>query len=267
MNILIVGYGFVGQALSSVIHQKNTVFICDPAHTLHHTPFNEAIKRNIDAVFLCLPTPTVEGRCDDSLILEYTEKLKHFPGLVVVKSTCPISTVDNVLEMRPSTVFWPELLREAHADYDIKNPTMIVVGAPSDLQFQYVVKFITDETEIFHDNKSVIFKTSPKNAVNFKYAVNSFLATKVVFFHQMYKWMEQRGDVEQYDELVALLGHEPRIGDSHLKAPGTHGLGFAGSCFPKDTEALLHQVGEDGSSFELLEAVIEQNKLLQNQVK
>lgn len=268
MNIAIIGYGFVGNALFSVIrsHKREQVTIVDPLY--FDTTLEEALTKNPEIIFLCLPTPTVEGYCDDALVINHVERLKDYSGCLIVKSTVPPSTVEKIQKIRPTTIIWPELLRESNAARDILWPDIIVVGAPSDMQFQYVANFIMNETEIhwnknpsLHPPNSKIWKVSPKEASFFKYAVNSFLATKVLFFHQMFQWMETRGDGASYEMLTKLLSAEGRVGDSHLKAPGEHGLGYAGSCLPKDVEALLNQVyHKDGTSFPLLNEVHEINK-------
>lgn len=272
MKIAIIGYGFVGQALHSVLKRSSTPgpLILDPA--LDHTfigGVDGLLLNEPDIIFLCLPTPTVDGKCDDSLIIEHAEKLKDWAGCLVIKSTVPPSTVEHILKIRPSTVIWPELLREAQASRDMQWPSVIVVGAPTKMHFNFIVKFIKEHTEIHwnkapypHEN-SKIRHVKPVEASIFKYTVNSFLATKTVFFHQMQRWMETSGRGESYDVVTKLLVEEGRIGQTHMQAPGEHGYGYAGSCFPKDVEALLDQVyHEDVTSFPLLNEVNVQNKQL-----
>jgi UDPglucose 6-dehydrogenase len=271
MKIAIIGFGFVGKALHSVLKDKMrfNALIVDPA--LSDMTFESAIADNPDIVFLCLPTPTIDGKCDDSLIAHYITKLKDFPGMVVIKSTVPPSTVDWVMTVRPTTVIWPELLREEFAQHDIKFPTIIVVGAPSDLQYQYIFNFIRKETDIFHHTGQYpheitkIRRCTPIEASMFKYAVNAFLATKVLFFHQFYQWMQRSWPDASYETITKLLVDEGRIGSTHMKAPGEHGLGFSGSCFPKDVEALLNQIyHNDLTTFPLLNEVQIQNKQLRD---
>lgn len=267
MKIGIIGYGFVGQALHSVLKKPESTLILDPSH------FDVTLEMmqdfSPDISFLCVPTPTVDGRCDDSLVLDYVEKLKNWPGCLVIKSTIPPTTVEKIQKIRPSTVVWPELLRETHASHDIKWPSVIVIGAPSKMHFDFVHNFIKNETEIFWNkalSPSVASKArhvKPIEASIFKYAVNSFLATKTVFFHQMNLWMKNSGRGDSYGVVTKLLGEEGRIGPSHMEAPGVHGFGYAGSCFPKDVEALLDQVyHEDVTTFGLLNEVDVQNRML-----
>lgn len=270
MKPAIIGYGFVGQALHSVLKRPTEALIFDPTEGYTYIGgITGLLKNEPDIIFLCLPTPTVEGKCDDSIVLEYVEWLKDWPGCVVIKSTIPPSTVEKIQEIRPSTVVWPELLREANAKRDIQWPEIIVVGAPSTMHFDFVERFIKEETNIFwnkaqypHENSKVKY-VKPVEASIFKYAVNSFLATKTVFFHQMKLWLKNSGREENYDVVTKLLADEGRVGKSHMEAPGEHGYGYDGSCFPKDVQALLDQVyHEDRTTFGLLNEVDAQNRLL-----
>jgi UDPglucose 6-dehydrogenase len=265
MKIAIIGYGFVGQALYSVLKKPENTLLLDP--NLFETTLDEVKDFNPDLIFLCVPTPTVDGRCDDSIVLDYVKKLKDWPGCLVIKSTIPPTTVERVLKVRPSTVVWPELLREAHAQQDIQWPNVMVVGAPSTMHFEFVEKFIKEETKIFWNKAlsphiaSKARHVTPVEASIFKYTVNTYLAMKTIYFHQMKLWMNDSGRGESFGVVTKLLGEEGRIGQTHMEAPGEHGFGFAGSCFPKDLDALLHQVyNEDKSdSFPLLIAVKNQN--------
>jgi UDPglucose 6-dehydrogenase len=250
----IIGYGFVGQAIGSVL--KEPFIVVDPVHPEGFS-LNVLLEHNPEIIFICVPTPTKDQGCDDSLILDYIQKLKDFNGTVVIKSTIPPETVEKIQVIRPVTVVWPELLREAHAKEDIKNPKIIVIGAQRETEFEILLNFIQENTNI---NTCPIKHVKPTEASIFKYTVNSFLALKVVFMHQMYQWLETRGNGESWDNIAELLKLEGRIGQSHLKAPGEHGLGFSGTCFPKDTEALVWQASQDNFDMSLLSNAIQINK-------
>lgn len=262
--ISIIGFGFVGQAVASIL--KENPLILDPFY--NKSVAFEKIKKS-DMIFICVPTPTIDNHCDDSLIMEYIEKLKGFKGVVVIKSTCPLKTIKKVIEIRPKTIIWPELLREKFAKTDIKNPNIIVIGAKTKKEFMKIKDFIESKTMISHkkNNTSIIHHVKPEEASIFKYTVNAFLATKVVFMHQMYAWLEHQGIGNMWKNIANLLELEGRVGASHLKAPGQHGLGFSGSCFPKDTQALLSQSQDDGFELKLLKNVILENKKLQKKNK
>jgi UDP-glucose 6-dehydrogenase len=258
MQVGIIGHGFVGGALESALTNK-TVSILDKKYPLTLEEFKETEP---EIIFLCLPTPTVDGCCDDLLIVQYVEEFKDSTAIVVVKSTIPPSTVEKILQIR-DVVIWPELLREAHADYDMRYPEITVIGSVSEEAYIKVKNFILYETKI---KATSIQRVQPIEASIFKYMVNSFLATKVLFMHQAFKWMESRGDGGSWNTVAKLLGAEGRVGHTHLKVPGEHGFGFAGTCFPKDTEAFLEQVyHKDLTTFPLLDAVVVQNKQIRNE--
>lgn len=276
MKIAIIGYGTVGKALHKLIYPRNQIGILDEWRevmegeqfiTLRHK--YDIQQFNPDIIFICVPTPTIDGEHKVDDVLSYVEELKDFPGLLVVKSTVTVDVVERILSIRPTTTFWPEFLREDNADQDMKWPTIIPIGAPSTLQFDYLEKFIRVETEIMTergiDRKHTLIRhVGPKESSYIKYAVNTFLATKVVFFHQFYSWMKARGDEAMYPDITRILAEEPRLGNSHFAAPGKHGLGYAGSCLPKDVEALIQSqagmgpYGEDMLS--LLVSVHTENK-------
>lgn len=250
----VIGHGFVGQAVSSILKISPLIIdIKDSDTTLDY------VIKTCQMIFICLPTPTINEKCDDSLVIEYIEKLKDFSGLVVVKSTVPLATVEKILQIRNNIIIWPELLREKYANEDIQNPNIIVIGS-DDQSFLAIENFIKQQTYINH--KDNIHHVSPEEASIFKYTVNSFLATKVVFMHQMYVWLKERNLENSWPTVANLLAKEGRIGSSHLMAPGEHGLGFGGSCFPKDTQALLVQANSDNVVLGLLKQVIEENEKL-----
>lgn len=260
---LIIGCGFVGSALADVIRSK--ACILDPKHPSTLSSLEVALRQEPEIVFICLPTPAnSDGECNPSLILDYccTLKLKNYFGLVVIKSTIPPWAVESILHELPNVVVWPELLREAHAYDDMQNPTLTVIGANRSVDAQTLKSFIEDETVIILNQCQEM--TSVEASI-FKYLTNSFLATKVVFMHEAYQWMMARGMSRAgYESVMSALASEGRVGSSHLMAPGTHGLGFGGACFPKDTQALLAQAQRDGSPLDLLQAAMVINANLNN---
>lgn len=251
----IVGYGFVGQALGSVLLTK--YHIVDPQHS-EGVSLEELLLNNPKAIFLCLPTPSNDDGCDDTLVLEYVKLLADYPGLLVVKSTVPPSTVSKILEMRATTVFWPELLRAQNAASDMQHPSLVVIGANRTEIYDELKQLIMEDTKI-EIKATLIRHVTPIEAVIFKYTTNTFLATKVAFMHQMYLWLRSQGVEESWNQVTELLSLEGRVGSSHLQVPGVDGFGFGGMCFPKDTYALSKDAN---GHLTLLEAVIEENKKL-----
>lgn len=249
----IIGYGFVGQALGSVLQDNFQVvdFACERG-----VDFDTLMSMNPTHVFICVPTPSTENGCDDSIVMHYIERLACYNCVVIVKSTVPPSTVDKIMSVRPSTVIWPELLREKTAKQDMRQPSLVVIGASDEEIFTDVQQFIMEHTSI-EIIPELIRRVTPKEASIFKYSVNSFLAMKVLFMHQMYQFAQSEG--VEWDNIADVLAMEGRVGRTHLRAPGDHGLGFAGTCFPKDTVALAKDA--DGQ-LTLLEQTILLNKQL-----
>lgn len=260
MRAGIIGYGFVGQAVASVINDDVHLSILDPNHS--QSSLQDFVETQPSIIFICVPTPTVDGACDDSLVINYVADLKDYVGQIIIKSTIPPATVEKIIAIRANTIFWPETLRAKHALHDMRYPSIMVIGA-EDRKAEMLIKFIKEHTYICPAQTPDI--VSPVEASVFKYMMNSFLATKVVFMHQMYRWLVTRGEGDSWNTIGNLLDSEGRIGHSHLSAPGEHGLGFAGACFPKDTEALIEQAKKDGAELPLLQAAVEQNKKLRSE--
>ena len=108
-------------------------------------------------------------------------------------------------------------------------------------------------------NKNYIY-TDAISASLLKYAVNSFLATKVIFFNQFKELFDNSGAQEDWKNFIEYLKHDKRIGDSHMDVPGHDGrLGFGGACFPKDTEAIVKYADEIGVNLELIKKSINAN--------
>jgi UDPglucose 6-dehydrogenase len=221
MKAAIVGYGFVGRATAHTLSCGYVVH--DPLKAMH------ADLEDVDAAFLCLPTPTRDGKCDAHLVLDYVEGLRVLRprARIVIRSTIPPSVAR---ELPKDVILWPELLRQKTADHDALHPRLIVYGAqPNDW---WLSDFIAKHT---HIRAAPVYAMTQEQAAVFKYAVNAYLATKVVFMHQLAK---QVGP-DTWESIRGALAAEGRVGASHLGAPGDHGWGFSGSCFPKDTRAML----------------------------
>jgi UDPglucose 6-dehydrogenase len=216
--------------------------------------------RTADVVFLCVQTPQGE---DGSADLTYVENVAREiapvlqPGTVVVnKSTVPVGStrfVQRVLsEAGASTdnvtvASNPEFLREGQAVRDFLEPDRIVVGCEDPAAAVRV-------SALYHGLQAPLLVTDPASAEMIKYASNAFLATKVSFVNAIANLCEAvDADVRE----VALgMGYDKRIGFEFLRP----GPGYGGSCFPKDTAALLHTARGVGYDFEVLEGVIAVNR-------
>jgi len=145
--------------------------------------------------------------------------------------------------------FSPEFLTAANANEDFKKQTEMFFGGGDEYFW----------VDIFNPCKkfTAIFSSIPE-LILMKYIRNSFLATKVAFFNEIYDLCSKMN--LQYDEVSYLVGMDERIGYSHMKVPGPDGRGFGGACFPKDTKALYNSAKLKDCSLDILHAVITSNE-------
>jgi len=223
------------------------------------TEYAEAVSDS-EIVFLAVDTPTgSDGRADLKNIRSAAESAAaHLSdgSLVVVKSTVPVgggSVVREIVEAncppgkRVEVASCPEFLREGSAVADCLKPDRVIIGCSSPEAVPQLVRLYAplERPLIFMDVNS---------AELVKYAANSFLAMRISFINSIADLCEQMGaDIAQ---VIKGLGADTRIG-RHYLSPG---LGYGGSCFPKDTAALASASAEAGCRFEVLEAVIETNR-------
>jgi UDPglucose 6-dehydrogenase len=204
--------------------------------------------------YLCVPTPQGD---DGSADLSYVEAAASeiapvLPShaIVVNKSTVPVGST-HVVEramQRPdvSVVSNPEFLREGSAVHDFMNPDRIVIGTEDRSAAMRV-------SSLFMGVSAPLIITDPASAETIKYAANSFLATKISFVNAIAAVCEAVG--ADVNDVVLGMGSDPRIGDRFLQP----GPGWGGSCFPKDTRALVRIAEDAGYDFDLLKGVIEVN--------
>ena len=243
--ILVVGCGFVGETVAKSLQEDGQPVIrIDPKYN------DNTIEMYLGTpglgAIVCVPTPTVDGVCDDSMIRDVLEELGDVP--VLLKCTVP----PNMLEKYPSNVTYnPEFLRAKTAEEDFKKQKHFILGGTSQGCYFWEQKFgYLPEVEFI--------KTDRTTASMVKYVHNTWLATKVAFFHEI---MNNVGDKYNHEEMINVLGKFENIGPSHMSAPNEDGgLGFGGHCFPKDTEAFL-----DFTDSEILRKVIEVNNKLKEQ--
>ena len=216
------------------------------------------------AIFIAVGTPSRrgDGHADLSYVYAAAEELAHAidPGTVVVtKSTVPVGTGDEVeriiRETSPDLEFAvvsnPEFLREGAAIGDFKRPDRIVVG--SDVEWaRDVMRAIYRPLFL---NESPLLFTSRRSSELIKYAANAFLATKITFINEMADLCEKLGANVQ--DVSRGIGLDNRIGPKFLHA----GPGYGGSCFPKDTLALLKTAQDNETPVRVVEAVVQANDL------
>jgi UDPglucose 6-dehydrogenase len=227
--------------------------------------FSLDLKRAVahaEAIFIAVGTPSRrgDGHADLSYVhsaaREIAENLKGFT-VVITKSTVPVGTGDDVeriiAETNPTAEFVvasnPEFLREGAAIRDFKHPDRIVVGTED----ERARKVIAEIYRPLYLNQAPIMYTGRRTAELIKYAANAFLATKITFINEIADLAEQTGaDVQ---EVARGIGLDNRIGGKFLHP----GPGFGGSCFPKDTRALVKTAQDHGVPLRIVEAVLAVN--------
>jgi UDPglucose 6-dehydrogenase len=222
------------------------------------TEYSEALV-GAEFAFICVGTPEqVDGAADLQYVRNAAESIAdhmHAPLIVINKSTVPVGTgdwvADIIRERQPkpipfNVVSCPEFLREGSAILDFMNPSRTVLGS-LDREAAYKV------AELHVPLRAPIVVTDLRTAEMIKYASNAFLATKISFINEIANICEALGaDVK---EVAAGMGYDPRIGRHFLDA----GIGYGGSCFPKDVKALAHMASVQGKHPQLLQAVMDIN--------
>lgn len=217
-----------------------------------------------DAVFIAVGTPSRrgDGHADLSYVYAAAEELAGAIGprtVVVTKSTVPVGTGDEVeriiAETNPTLEFAvvsnPEFLREGAAIGDFKRPDRIVVGS----EVEWARDVMRAVYRPLFLNESPLLFTSRRSSELIKYAANAFLATKIMFINEMADLCEKVGaDVQDVSRGIGL---DNRIGSKFLHA----GPGYGGSCFPKDTLALLKTAQDHETPVRIVEAVVQANDL------
>ena len=289
MNICVVGAGYVGLVTGAVFADLgNEVVVVDnvPDRVLMlqagHLPIyepglEEMVARNVSdgrlsfttdlpgtvrrsvIVFIAVGTPPkTNGQTDLSAVEAVAQEIGRAMDryiVVVNKSTVPVGTGEFVREVierhqrQPvpfDVVSNPEFLREGSAIEDTLRPDRIVIGAPT----QQVAMTLL---ELYAPLERPMIITDVPSAEMIKYASNAFLATKISFINAVANICELAGaDVTQ---VMKGMGLDARIGPAFLQA----GLGYGGSCFPKDTDSLIHTAATLGYKFDLLRAVVDVN--------
>ena len=224
------------------------------------TDLDEAIQ-DAEIIFLALPTPPGEdGAADLRYVLgvaeELGKKIKSYK-VIVDKSTVPVGTAEKVrlAVAKNATVEFdivsnPEFLREGFAVEDFMKPDRVVIGVESE-KARHIMRELYKP--FVRQGNPIIFM-SEKSAELTKYAANSFLATKITFMNEIANFCEKVG--ADVDDVRIGIGSDNRIGKRFLFP----GIGFGGSCFPKDVQALVKSGKEYGHDFKIIDAVLQVNE-------
>jgi UDPglucose 6-dehydrogenase len=222
------------------------------------TNMNELLE-GARLLFVCVDTPpTYSGDADLSRVRAVVQELpSDSDHVLVMKSTVPAGTGESIRRDVPELAYvsCPEFLKEGTAVEDFMHPDRVVIGAdPGDEEAAEAVE------ELYKPLGGEILRTDVASAEMIKLASNAFLATKISFINEIANVCEEVGaDVGQ---VARGMGLDARIGTAFLRA----GIGYGGSCFPKDVSALKMLAGNTGYHFQLLTAVIEVNELQKRRV-
>ena len=293
MNISVVGTGYVGLVSGTCFaetgHQvtcididdkkienlnKGIITIYEPglqaifdrnakSGRLRFSTSLETGIKNADVIFLALPTPPGEdGSADLKYILGVAEELSHLIDsytVIVDKSTVPVGTAEKVAEILKynlsedlyDVVSNPEFLREGSAVGDFLRPDRIVIGVNT----PKAQKVMGELYAPFVRQGNPIFYMDLRSAEMTKYAANSYLATRISFMNEIANLCEKVG--ANVDKVRLGIGSDSRIGKRFLFP----GVGYGGSCFPKDVQALVRTAEENEYDFKILNAVTRVNDL------
>jgi UDPglucose 6-dehydrogenase len=224
------------------------------------TNLADSVKDSL-LIFLALPTPPGEdGSADLSAVLKVAEDLGKIINdykVIIDKSTVPVGTAEKVQKViaancncEVDVVSNPEFLREGLAVEDFMKPDRVVIGTSS----EKAKKILNDLYAPFVRQGNPVIFMDERSAELTKYAANSFLATKISFMNEIAILCEKLG--ADVDMVRRGIGSDERIGKRFLFP----GIGYGGSCFPKDVHALARSADEAGYNFKILEAVMQVNE-------
>ena len=233
-KILIIGHGFVGNAVDyGFSHQDVKKEIIDPKYGTDISTIN---VRDFDYIFVCVPTPMGDnGGVDASIVGKVLQRLKQVKDIpIIIKSTIPPDII-GVWADRINVVYNPEFLTEKSANEQFIDPQFHILGGDRDY---------TNKVEQLYNQYSLcnpcpVLHMTTEEASFVKYTINSFLATKVTFFNQLY---DAVGDTKaNFATIIKAVGMDNRVGPSHTRVPGFDGKqGYGGACFPKDVSAFTN---------------------------
>ena len=254
-SVGIVGKGFVGGAMYENFKEVFNVFVWDTDinKRLNVTSFEDFVEKS-DIIFVCVPTPMKEdGSCDISIVSSVVADIAKIDSrkYVVIKSTVLPGTTEQLAADFGMTIgFNPEFLTEANAHNDFRRQHLIIIGA-DDPGIAAVMAQLYYEFNHKVDNYCHVIERTTKEAEMFKYLANCFLATKVIFANEFKKLCDSVN--VDYAKIADVAVLDKRLGHTHWRVPGPDGkLGYGGSCFPKDTNALMHFAEQSGSTLWLL---------------
>lgn len=255
MKLAIIGHGFVGKAVDyGFTHQNLKKFIIDPKY---NTSIEDLKDMELDVAFVCVPTPMgSDGSINGSIVKECVDYLKHNTILnaIVIKSTITPDIINNLQQDEHGSlvVYNPEFLTERNYKDDFIYPDFHIFGGDRK-KSEYVLNLYTKYSRC---NDCPVHYMSGKEASFVKYGINTYLASKVLWFNQFYDIVDDHDC--NYNVILKAITNDSRITDSHTQVPGFDGRrGFGGACFPKDIKAFYQF--DIHTTFTMLEEVIKAN--------
>lgn len=260
INIGIIGYGFVGQAVANgfqVTSKENDTILWYDKYK-DGTSLEDTIGKS-EFIFVCLPTPMKQDESGidlsifDVMIPQITKYTDNTDKIIVIKSTITPGTTVKYEKKFPNSkfAFSPEFLTEANFLEDFINAERTIIGANNDLVSRRLAVIFKQRFP-----KTTIFQTDPTTAETVKYFANAFLSLKVTFANFFYDYCQKLGI--KYEEVKKMAASDHRIGDYHLEV--TTNRGFGGKCFPKDLIAIMGEFKKMGVDYSLLTSMWEYNK-------
>ncbi|MBR20294.1 MAG: hypothetical protein CMA64_09170 [Euryarchaeota archaeon] len=257
MKFIVAGYGFVGSAIGDLLAKNHEVIPVDPR--LNKNKIEDHIHSS-DGLIIAVSTPEgTDGKCDVSNVWNVLQQVRwpkdyeanfEYQIPILIKSTVPWTELANMERFK--VTYYPEFLREATAKEDFVNQKYCILGGED----------TTFWTDLLYKSLPLvkhIHNCTIEEASIVKYMANSFLATKLTFFNELFELCSKTG--ANYDTVSNLLGLDTRIGTGHTTVPGPDGkYGWGGHCFPKDTQALLTVAKDLDVNLSLLKSAIESNK-------
>jgi UDPglucose 6-dehydrogenase len=271
-NINIIGVGFLGGSIAYTLLKNkekfNTYDIVDYDKIKCHGKFNyfrslpnlvlnSEVNDKINVYFICVPTPSgVNGECDTSIVNNVVKKLSELikkKSIIIIKSTVSPGTTRRLSEIYTNDIidvlFCPEFLKENFANEDMYNANFALFGTNGDEKLNSTLKKLFENVIYKHKQLNFFEKVCGKVEFKtifgkfeemelFKYTVNTFLATKIIFFNEIHEVCEKLKI--DYQELKTLFPLEPRIGDYGIHVPGPDKkYGFGLKCLPKELAGMI----------------------------
>ena len=222
---------------------------------------NKEKINNVDMIFICVGTPddgtgkTSMNQIDNAI--DFVIKNLTEEKIIVIRSTVPVGTCESIQErIRNESLFNhivcsnPEFTKEGVAINDFENPDRVIIGCPED---EEVRNNFLNLYKSFASEKNILFMSTESSELT-KYSSNAFLATKLSFINDMARFADKVD--ASISEVAKGMGMDPRIGNTFLNS----GIGYGGSCFPKDCLSLLNQASEKGEKLNVLEGVVVTNE-------